>query len=50
MIAALRRNLGRFTGEFTGEAVRQKVMAGSELITASSRTHQIAAWMKGTMA
>ena len=41
--------IGENIERLAGEEIRQKVMAGSEQITASSKPDVVAAWVKGAM-
>lgn len=49
MDIAMIREIGKNLDRFAGEAIRKKVMEGSEQITATSSKSKIANWVKGVM-
>ena len=49
MDVAMIREIGKNVDRFAGEAIRKKVMEGSEQITATSSKRKVAEWVKGAM-
>ena len=49
MDVAMIREIGKNLDRFAGEAIRKKVMEGSEQITATSSKRKVAEWVKGAM-